>query len=640
MNYYRLSEGLNKYKLIPETEDVHKHITGEKDYYKSLYLYNDKHYKQWKDTGTIAGISDTKTSKLLFDFDSASNIEAARQDALTVISRLIQKGIPGDAIQIAFSGNKGFGVEVESTSSFTPEEFKNVVFNLAEDLPTFDKVVNDANRVIRIVGTKHPKSGLYKIPLTGNELAELPIDAIKDLASRGEHDADVMDGWQTVQLPDGIVKLKESTKKPVIQHDVIDLDLSLKPKWLSEVRYALQEGYFPSGEGKRNHAFMILASTYKKQGFNKELTYRLLKGVAEVQARRNDGDRYSDKELWNNVVEPIYKPSWKGGIYKDTEDPLLLETAKTLGLKIKSSDTPLIQVNNVTDIFRRFAKDIDKNTIKLGIPSIDKEVRVTTSMLVGLLAPPSAGKTTVALGILNEISKSNELSIFFSLDMGAPLVYQRLLQKHSHVSGKKLFELYKNNDPKILEYEGIVDKEYKNVSFCFRSGTATDDIRNYILEHEIAHGKRAKLIVVDYLECISGPYSDSTANTALISQQLKDIANDLEVTILLLLQPQKSAGDPSAELLSYRQIKGASAIEQACSIIFTMWRPGFSPKAPQDDKYLTIAIVKNRMGSIGKFDFMWDGLTGNLSEMDIMERESFDNLLERKQEEKLANDLN
>jgi hypothetical protein len=640
--YIRLAEGLSKYKLIPTTENIWDHISSnDKDYYVSIFQYNDSHYKQWKEKKTVSGIKDVVTNKLVFDFDNSANPEEARTETVELVTRLLKKGINESAIQASFSGSKGYCVEVDTTDTMTPEEFKNVTFALAGDLKHFDTVVNDPNRIVRVVGTKHPKSGLYKYPLTVKQLSELDTNTIKSLAKDINNiDEDVINSWVQTDLPESIKEYKKTKEKvkeviEVIDHD---LDLSKKPKWLTDAKYALQEGFFGSGE--RNTAFMILASTYKNQGFSKEIIYRMLKGVAEIQARRNGVDRYSDEELYNNIVEVVTNPTWKGGMYSYENTPLLQEVTKRLGLKVpKDEEIQLVPVDNVSEVFRKFATEIDKNTIKLGINQVDSEVRVTTSMLVGLLAAPSAGKTSVSLGILNSLSKSNLKAIFFSLDMGAPLVYQRLVQKHTGMSGKKIFEMYKNKDSRLLEFEKRVSDEYKNVRFCFRSGITTDDIRSFILKQQEVDGERAKLVVVDYLECIAGPYSDATANTSLIAQQLKDIANELEVCIVLLLQPQKHAGDPASELLSMRNIKGSSVVEQACSIIFTMWRPGFSPKNPDEDMYLTIAVVKNRMGQLGSYDFGWNGLTGDLSELDELERGELDELRKRRALEKAEEEL-
>ncbi len=639
MEYVRICEGLTRGKLIPVTDDVWKHVTtNQRDFYLSLYRYNETHYNQWKQTGTVAGIKDVTTNKLLFDFDHAENPEKARQDALTVISRLTSGGVKEENIQVTFSGNKGFNVAVETTERFTPDEFKSLVFGLAGDLSTFDTVVSDPQRIIRLVGTKHNKSGLFKYPLSVSQISELTVDQIKTMAKRDDDiDADIMTGWVEVDLPEAI-KEKKQVKKleaPKVEVQAHELDMSKKPKWLTEAKYALQEGYFGSGE--RNTAFMILASTYKNQGFSKEIVYRMLKGCAELQAARSGQERYSDKELYNNVVEVVFNPNWKGGTYSYENTPLLQTVTARLGLKPPAKEEQtMIPLSDVSSIFRKFATEIDENTIKLGIEAIDKDVRITTSMLVGLVAPPGGGKTTVAFEIMNNASKAETPTMFFSMDMGAPLVFQRLIQKHTGMYSRKIFDMYKNNDKGIATIESTLTKEYNNVSFCFKSGLTVEEIREAVIQEQLRTEKKIRLVVIDYLECISSGFSDPTASGAYVTQKLKDLANELECTVLLLLQPPKVAGDPSDEILSYTKIKGSSVIQQACSVIFSMWRPGFSPKAPQEDKYVCFAVLKNRMGTLGQYEFGWDGLTGSITELDEEGQVALNGLKKRKAEEKAA----
>lgn len=646
MDYIRLNEGLGgNYKLIPANSDIWDYIkNNEKDYYTSIFQYNEAHYKQWKETHSLSGIKDVFTRKLVFDFDDADNLDRAKKDALELVSRLMHNGIEPDVIQIAFSGNKGFCVELETTTEFTPEEFKTLTFALASDLPTFDRVVNDPQRIIRVVGTKHNISKLYKFPLTANQLSEFEIKQIKQLASSLDNlDREVIEKWKEVKLPEAILSMKyvpTKEKKAELALVPHQLNVALKPKWLTEAKYALQEGYFE--EGERNTACMILASTYRNQGFSQEIAYNMIKATLRLRSQRMGLDDYDRNELWKTVIEPVYSPHWKGGQYAYETTPLLQDVTKRLGLTPPTdNEFPLVPVGNVTDLFRRFAKDIDKNTIKLGIPMIDSKVKITTSMLVGLLAAPSAGKTSVSLSILNSASKDGIKSAFYSLDMGAPLVYQRLIQRHTSYSGNHIFDLYKNDSEEIDKIEETLDKEYSNVKFCFKSGISVEDMREFVISENEKTGNKIRLLVVDYLECIAGPYSDPTANTAMIAQKLKDLANELELCIILLLQPQKHAGDPSSELLSYRNIKGSSAIEQAASVVFTLWRPGFSAKNPKEDKFITVAAVKNRMGNLACFDFSWNGLTSEIRELELDEVEELDALRKRKANEKAQseNDL-
>lgn len=646
MQYYRLSEGLNKYKLVPATEDLYSHVkSNQKDYYRSLFLYNDEQYKHWKTTGSVAGIKDVVCKSLLWDFDSADNIKLAKDDATTLVGRLVKLGIPQENIQVTFSGNKGICVEVETTKEYKQDEFKNITFALAEDLPTFDRVVNDAQRIIRITGTKHPKSGLFKIPLSINQLAELPVETIKTLAANDEVDADVVEGWKPITLPFAVEKLKAGAIKEEKKSssETYDLDITLKPKWMSEVRFALQEGYFPSGEGKRNHAFMILASTYKKQGFNKELTYRLLKGVAEVQARRTETDRYPDVELWKNVVEVVYSPHWKGGIYKDNEDSFLIETAKALGIKInKESPSEYVPkgMHSLHEGFKDYVKNIDKNTVLTGIKSLDEHVFISTGANVGIVGAPGSGKSSLALNILNNTSRMGIKSIFASFDMARTRMYEKILYKLTGYSRDKLYNIINNNPDEEARLFKRVKEEFGNVYFYDKSAASVSDIEQYLNDcNELAQNpnERVKFIMLDYFERVNVDMNDDTAASKKVAGQLQDLVNKYNIAMLTLLQPNKMSGDMSEPIQSYTNIKGSSYLAQSFRIVLSLFREGFSPKTPENDKFLTINVLKNDLGETASLDFSWQGKRGEIHEITEEERMDLERLRQRKVAEKIGN---
>lgn len=645
MGYYVrvVSDSFKHINLIPikEFDYYVSQLNPNLDHYYSLFHYSDEHKKIFDETKSVAGITNLTTPFIYFDLDSKNDLEAARKDALAVVSKLLSFGINQSAIQIYFSGNKGFHIIVETNQHFSAKELKTFVKQFTNGLKTFDERVYDCNRILRIPLTKHKSSNLFKIPLTVNELAELSINDIKFKASNLEN-IDLAQYQYTIQM---------FTTKPAIIEEKIDtdlsqnsststqIDLSRKPTWLSTAKYLLQEGYFI--EGERNTAFLILAATYKAQGFPKEITYRMLKGVAELQAKRNSTEKFPNKELWINIVQYVYSDTWKNGLLD--EAPLLQTVLERCGLqeeKLVDQLNTTVPISSVESIFVNFAANIDNNTVPLGIPVIDKEIRITTSMLVGLLAAPSAGKTSIALNILNNMSKKNLHSIFFSFDMAAPLIYQRLIQKHLQLTANEIYNIFKNKmNDKIQEISQCLKEAYNNVWFNFSSGLTIGDMKLQILQKQRELGAPIKFICVDYLECIATQFSDPTASSAYAAQQLKNLANELDLTVLVLLQPQKQAGDPSDELLSMRNIKGASVIEQACSIIFTMWRPGFDPQFIIRDKFLSMAVVKNRMGKLGVWDFKWNGLTGQIEELSSVEKEELEIIKIEKLKKKKYDDL-
>lgn len=645
MKYKVISRGLTERKIVPLTYDINAFIAKDpdSDYYESIYQYDEIHKKKFDETGSLAGITGLTTKKLVFDFDSSKDIEYARKDTVELVSRLAHEGLATDAILISMSGAKGFHVEVNTTEEFTRKQFENTVKNLAQGLETFDSKIVDENRIFRIALTKHPKTKAYKIPLTLEQLTSMPTDAIQSMAKNIDDNTwssfeELLNSSSTeVDLPASIKSYKNLSEK---EKKLVDENLSLndkpnmhnKPKHLSAARYALQQGFFEAGE--RNEAYMILTATYKALGYDKEIAYNMLKATNRLQAKRTGQEPYSTDELWLNVVTPVFGPNWRGATYSEKENKLLMKVIEKYNLETSKEDSTLIQLEDMSSLFSNFAVNIDSNTINLGLPPIDRKLRITTSMLVCLLAAPSAGKSTVSFGVLNHLSKQNLKSFFFSLDMGAPLVYQRLIQRLTGDDGDTIFENYKTQNPKIKVYESKLKEEYKNVKFCFQSGLTVDHIRESLIKEKEATGEIPKLVLVDYLECVDSQFSDPTQSKGYVAKRLKDIANEFNTCVLLLVQPAKISGDPSNELTSYTQIKGSSVIQEASSIILTLSRPGFDTKNPENDKYITFTVVKNRMGSLGAFDLGWDGLTGEIRELHVDELDDLKALRTNKAKEK------
>lgn len=465
------------------------------------------------------------------------------------------------------------------------------------------------------------------------ELDELSIDTIKEMAVKPRKLA--ISPLVLDKLPQSLV-LPPQVVKPKTVATVSTLDFSKKPKFLTNCRWALQNGHFK--EGSRSVAFLCLAATYKNQGFDIELVYRMLKGVAELQSAHEGSDRYPDAELWNNIVVQVFADNWTGGQYTCRTPGNWLSTyCEGLGHdKCKhQEELEVSSLETFSGKFKNFASNIEKNTIKFGIDVIDRKVMITTNMLVGLLGAPSAGKTQTVYEILNKTSAQGIDSMFFSMDMGLPLVYTRLIQKHFSLNRDNVYSIYKTDPAKEAQIDSTLKDQYKNVNFCFKSGLTVPQIKDIVLDYEKNVGKKLKLIVIDYLECLSSQFSDSTASTGLIAQQLKDLANETETCVLVLLQTQKASGDPSEPLLSMRKIKGSSQLEQSMSIILTISRPGFSAKKPEDDKFITISTVKDRMGSLMSVDCGFDGLTGKITyPLSEEQEELLKEVRERKKQEK------
>lgn len=649
-NYFRLTKGLNdKGDLLPITEDitpiVKKH--SRKDFYRSLFKYTEEHLKQFQQTGSVKGITGLKTNLLFWDFDS-NDLRRAQKDATELVARLIESGVPEDSIKTFFSGKKGFCVEFPIDHDITRQEFINVQFGLADDLETFDRRINNDSRLIRVPLTRHPESGLYKIPLEPNELATLSCDDIKEMAVNPFQFK--LKEVQPLGLPDPLVDLKQQlyVNKNVqvreLNNDLTfnpaELDFSRCPAWLDKDRYALQQGYFYGSDstdvGERNTAFLILAATYKKQGFSAEHALGLLMATSEMQAKRTKESPYTEDQMMREIVSAVYSVGWRGGTFSKDE-PLLVLTRKRFNLMDEQLiSTDLVPIGAVGDDFKNFAKNIERNTVKTGLKLLDDNVLITSGMMLSILAAPGAGKTSFANLFAEYLSQQGETTLYFSLDMYSNLLFARLVQKYSGYNMREILDMFKNEQPdkRLMDAYNAVITNFSNVQFNFRSGPTVEEIEQEIIKYETVSGKTPKLVIIDYLEKVRGPFADATANSAYVASRLSDIAKKYHLVLCLLCQPQKSAGDPRDQLNTYRKIKGASVIEQDSRVILTLSRPGYNPKDMSQDKFATINVVKNNMGGLCQLDFGWHGVSGSFTELDFSERTELKELRAALAEEK------
>lgn len=633
--FLNLRNGLNsKPQLVPADSDLSKLIKNPNtDHYVSLYYYNEAHKKILEEKHTLAGIRDTITDCLYFDFDSKDDLEKARTDTVIAASRLVEKGFPEDSINCYFTGSKGFNIEVKLNVTLTPAQFRAAVFNIAEDLTSFDRVVNDPNRIVRIPGTKHQTTGLFKIPLTPDELCDLSIDEIKQKASRRR----IIETTPTkADLPQELLVQKEEETVSVdrinkeLSFDISSIDMKSRPKGMDEARWLLANGFFRVGEGERHFAMLCLAATYKNQGYSQEHCDGLLNGVAKIQANRTGDEEFSEEKI-TAITNQVFSDSWQGGQFT-TKDPTnwLSKYAKKMKITVKEEEGPKT-ISGIAPGFITYIRDMEKNTIKSGIPSLDKALHLMVGMGLAIVAPPSVGKTSLALEILEFNSRAGMTTVFVSLDMTRNRLFQKVVHRVTGMDKDQLFAAFR--DGKQQEILDKVHKAFGNVWFMDKSATRVEDVREFIRDVEQQTGEKVKMLMVDYFERINSDISDATASSLRISNELQDLTNDLNILNVTLYQPAKHAysGGPDVEITSYAAIKGSSHIIQANRAIISISRPFFTPTTQEADRFCIINILKNDLGELGRLELGWNGREGRIYELEDCQRQELKELMKLKQ---------
>lgn len=642
MMYYRLTEGLNSVgKLIPENSDIYKFINKDQDYYLSVYKYNESQKidaeklitveKTNKDTGQIEsyqrmkgveGIEDVKTNLLIFDFDHKTDLSIAKRDTIKVVERLIDSGLSVDDINVSFSGGKGFSVVLHHDKALNPNEHKALAEGLAGDLQTWDTKNYNASRIFRVDGTKHNKTGLYKTPLDPDDLYK-EIDEIKELAKTKPTNIKV----KKSVLSQALLSIKPKEKVIEKTKEELDyvLDFSKKPQYLTDIKYALHQGYIPPGQG--NEGFMILCSTYKHVGFDRIDSYHMLKSVNEKRSEIYNIPKKDNTEIYEQIIEVVYNEGWKGGTYSIENNELLRTVAKKFNITeaLKNKPKSIAEINSK---FKSYVKNIDKNTIKTGIPLLDKKLFLSTGANIALLGAPGSGKSSLALEILRNTSIAGIKSVFASFDMSATRMHEKILYKLTGYDREKLYKIYKeDNDADLVKK---IEDNFGNVFLYDKSMATVEELKSYILKCQEESGEKIKLVMIDYFERIFTTIPDDTASSKRIAGELQNLVNELDICLITLVQPNKMSGDMSSPIVSYSNIKGSSFLAQSFRIIMGIYREGFSPLDNKHDKFMTINILKNDLGENFSLDFRWNGKQGEIYSLDNVDKEELKDLRDRK----------
>ena len=127
---------------------------------------------------------------VFFDIDCPSDLNAARENALTLCIMLMERiSVPQESMDIYFSGNKGFHVLVPCKifDAFYSPHVLTLYKAMAQKaqqygVPFLDNAVYTNRRIWRMANSINTKSGLFKIPLTFEEIRDMDITGIQKLA--------------------------------------------------------------------------------------------------------------------------------------------------------------------------------------------------------------------------------------------------------------------------------------------------------------------------------------------------------------------------------------------------------------------------------------------------------------------------
>lgn len=532
----------NRNRFIPATSvlDVDfintPKLADVADCYTSIYLHSDDILKYLNEhNGSCQGYQGiVKAEFVHFDFDDTENPENSRKDTIDLIHGLIYSyDLSPDQFRVWFTGNKGFHVFMLfpdlKPSTDIPKRMRAFTKAIAGSLKTFDATPYDITRIWRIPNSKHSKTGLYCIPITWTELNTLTIDKIKELAK-----AQRKIEWL------GISEFFSNK-------ELLDLFYSVETTTKSEIKLldGLNNGF---KIGDRNNGLTSIAGLLRSKGFE----------YSFIRAALLAFNSYHGMNLDNGEIDSIAKSVQK------YEPKIRVAGVSDIKHVSQSYAEWLMQQNNSA-------------RTKFGFKTINRTCGSFSKTEVFTIAARSGvGKTTMAINMLNNIAKAeNKYCLFFSLEMSAMMVYQRMgvayINKHYTLEGSMEDEDYFTRQVEAIKTNSnLIVSEYEKVLCVDKSKVTLENMAEYLLKARAEYGI-IDLVAVDYIGYVHS--TDGKSNYEKISavaRGMKEFAKDHETRVILLTQTSR-AGEDGTEPVKLNHLRDSGAIEESADYILGLW---------------------------------------------------------------------
>lgn len=349
----------------------------------------------------------------------------------------------------------------------------------------------------------------------------------------------------------------------------------------------------------RHHCVTILSLTEELQQQYTQVIVDLTTDVASTANWNFYVDKvnayYLTRKIKDNLVNNLNNITVEG--ISDIVDNLASESSEYM--KIKGNDNKSTK-SLCIEITEEVYKASKSNKLWTGMDcGWEKLNELTDGLQTGNLyvlgARPSIGKTAAALSIMKNLCEHEVKCGFISLEMSDKSIIYRLLamksglpswqiRKGTCMTYKRGIEKFQTACSQVFNYPlNIFDKNIKNeeqIYSCIRYEAKINGVKFFCIDH---------LGLVKYKNQTAQRYADIGAFTA----GLKDLAKELDVSILLLCQCGREAEGKEPTLALLRE---SGNIEQDADVIMLLHR-----ERDADAKVIPTKLIlaKNRDGGLG-----------------------------------------
>ncbi|HZG51837.1 MAG TPA: replicative DNA helicase [Pyrinomonadaceae bacterium] len=255
-----------------------------------------------------------------------------------------------------------------------------------------------------------------------------------------------------------------------------------------------------------------------------------------------------------------------------------------------------------------------------GFAELDKLTSgLQPSDLIIVAARPSMGKTSLCLTLAqNAAIQANAVVGVFSLEMSKEALVMRMLCSEGHVDAHRFRAGFLSRDEWARLAGALGTLSETKIFIDDTPGISVLEMRAKA-RRLAAEQKRLDLIIVDYLQLMSGSSKRSESRqqeVSQISRELKGLAKELNVPLVALSQLSRAPEARTDHRPQLSDLRESGAIEQDADVVAFIYREEQYNRTEENAGIAEVIIAKQRNGPTGtvnlaflkeftRFENMW-----------------------------------
>ncbi|HAB18243.1 MAG TPA: DnaB-like helicase C-terminal domain-containing protein [Verrucomicrobiota bacterium] len=257
-------------------------------------------------------------------------------------------------------------------------------------------------------------------------------------------------------------------------------------------------------------------------------------------------------------------------------------------------ETPLKSISEIEADYVRLVQETTDSPIDLGrwLPGFRACCRpLIPGDLVTILAATAVGKTAILQNIAG--SMPDVPTLLFELELSGESLFERFVGQKGNFTGWQVEEAYRKG---VRMGQAGLGSMFEKLLVCTLPGLSVDSLEVISRQATGKLGQPAKLILVDYIQLMTGQGSSRYERFSDIAEGLRRLAKTLLAAVVVTSQVKRTDGeDPEVSLCDAKE---SGSIENSSSLVLGAWREPSIEGGPADKMF--IRVLKNTRGTSGR----------------------------------------